>query len=137
MSREDFLALNARQQEAGGKMFANPRNAAAGSLRQLDPSITASRPLQFFAYAWGEAPSLPADTQFGVVEAFGRWGFPVNPLMKLCRSAEEMLAAYGDTEERRATLDYDIDGVVYKVNSLDYQRPARLRLALAALGGGA
>ena len=119
--RADFLGVNARQQEAGGKVFANPRNAAAGSLRQLDPSITASRPLQFFAYAWGEAPSLPADTQFGVVEAFGRWGFPVNPLMKLCRSAEEMLAVYADTEEQRATLDYDIDGMVYKVNRLDYQ----------------
>ena len=120
--KADFLAVNARQQEAGGKVFANPRNAAAGSLRQLDPSITASRPLQFFAYAWGEAPSLPADTQFGVVEAFGRWGFPVNPLMRLCRSAQDMIAAYADTEQQRATLDYDIDGMVYKVNSLDYQR---------------
>ncbi len=120
--RADFLAVNARQQESGGKIFANPRNAAAGSLRQLDPSITASRPLQFFAYTWGEAPSLPSDTQFGVVEAFARWGFPVNPLMTLCRSAEELLAAYRDTEERRPTLDYDIDGMVYKVNSLDYQR---------------
>ena len=120
--RADFLGVNARQQEAGGKIFANPRNAAAGSLRQLDPSITASRPLQFFAYAWGEAPSLPADMQFGVVEAFGRWGFPVNPLMKLCNSAEEMLAVYADTEAQRATLDYDIDGMVYKVNRLDYQQ---------------
>ena len=120
--KKDFLAVNARQQETGGKVFANPRNAAAGSLRQLDSSITASRPLQFFAYTWGEAPSLPADTQFGVVEAFGRWGFPINPLMKLCGSAEEMIAAYADTEERRATLDYDIDGMVYKVNSLDFQR---------------
>ena len=119
--RADFLKVNARQQETGGKVFANPRNAAAGSLRQLDPSITASRPLQFFAYTWGEAPSLPADTQFGVIEAFGRWGFPINPLTKLCRSAEEMIATYTDTEERRPTLDYDIDGMVYKVNSLDYQ----------------
>ena len=122
MGRDDFLALNARQQETGGKIFANPRNFAAGSLRQLDPSITASRPMQFFAYTWGEAPALPADTQWGVVEAFGRWGFPINPLMKLCNSAEDMLAAYADTEKRRPTLDYDIDGMVYKVNSLDYQR---------------
>ena len=122
MGRNDFLALNARQQEMGAKIFANARNFAAGSLRQLDPSITASRPMQFFAYTWGEAPTLPADTQFGVVEAFGRWGFPINPLMKLCNSAEDMLAAYADTEKRRPTLDYDIDGMVYKVNSLDYQR---------------
>ncbi len=78
--------------------------------------------MQFFAYTWGEAPALPAETQWGVVEAFGRWGFPINPLMKLCNSAEEMLAAYADTEKRRPTLDYDIDGMVYKVNSLDYQR---------------
>lgn len=122
MGRAEFLALNARQQETGGKIFANARNFAAGSLRQLDPSITASRPMQFFAYTWGEAPSLPADTQFGVVEAFGRWGFPINPLMKLCNSAEELLAAYTETEELRPTLDYDIDGMVYKVNSLDFQR---------------
>lgn len=122
MGRADFLALNARQQESGGKVFANPRNAAAGSLRQLDASITKARPLQFFAYAWGDVSALPADTQFGVVEeAFKRWGFPVNPLMTLCRSAEEMLAAYAAMEEQRATLDYDIDGVVYKVNSLALQ----------------
>ncbi len=76
MGREDFLALNTRQQQNGGKLFANPRNAAAGSLRQLDPNITKARPLQFFAYAWGEIAGLPADTQYGVVEAFGRWGFP-------------------------------------------------------------
>jgi DNA ligase (NAD+) len=121
MGRAEFLALNARQQETGGKIFANARNFAAGSLRQLDASITASRPMQFFAYAWGEAPALPADTQFGVVEAFKRWGFPVNPLMTLCISADDMLAAYRATEEQRATLDYDIDGVVYKVNSLELQ----------------
>ncbi len=121
MGRKDFLALNARQQETGGKVFANPRNAAAGSLRQLDASITKARPLQFFAYAWGEVASLPSDTQYGVVEAFARWGFPVNPLMKICRSAEELLAVYAETEAQRATLDYDIDGVVYKVNSLDLQ----------------
>ncbi len=122
MSAADFLAMNARQQAEGGKIFANPRNFAAGSLRQLDPRITASRPLQFFAYAWGEAPALPAATQSGVVEAFKRWGFPVNPLMRVCRSVEEMLAAYREIEQQRATLGYDIDGVVYKVNSLEYQR---------------
>jgi DNA ligase (NAD+) len=122
MGREEFLALNARQQEIGGKIFANPRNFAAGSLRQLDSSITASRPMQFFAYSWGETPALPAETQYGVVQAFKRWGFPVNPLMTLCCSAEEMLVAYEAMEQQRATLDYDIDGVVYKINSLDYQR---------------
>src|SRR5262249_35852769 len=95
---------------------------AAGSLRQLDPSITASRPLQFFAYTWGEAPSLPAQTQSGVLEAFQRWGFPVNPLTKVCQSVEEMLATYREIETERATLGYDIDGVVYKVNSLEIQR---------------
>jgi len=122
MSASDFLAMNARQEAEGGKIFANPRNFAAGSLRQLDPSITAARPLQFFAYSWGEAPELPADTQSGVVEAFRRWGFPVNPLMRVCRSLEDMLAAYREIEQLRATLGYDIDGVVYKVNSLDLQR---------------
>jgi DNA ligase (NAD+) len=121
MGREDFLALNARQREAGGKLFANPRNAAAGSLRQLDAGITKSRPLKFFAYGWGDVARLPAETQFGVVEAFERWGFPVNPLMKMCRSIEEMLGVHADLEARRATLDYDIDGVVYKVNSLELQ----------------
>jgi len=121
MGREDFLDLNQRQQSAGGKVFANPRNAAAGSLRQLDPAITKSRPLQFFAYSWGEVADLPAGTQFGVLEAFARWGFPVNPMMTLCRSLDDMLAAYRRTEEQRARLDYDIDGLVYKVNSLDYQ----------------
>lgn len=121
MGRDDFLALNVRQQETGGKVFANPRNSAAGSLRQLDPSITRSRPLQFFAYTWGQVATLPADTQFGVLEAFKRWGFPVNPLTTLCRSLAEMLAFHADVETRRATLGYDIDGVVYKVNSLALQ----------------
>jgi DNA ligase (NAD+) len=122
MSAADFLAMNARQEAGGGKIFANPRNFAAGSLRQLDPSITASRPLQFFAYTWGEAASLPAATQSGVLEAFTRWGFPVNPLTRVCRSVEEMLATYREIETQRATLGYDIDGVVYKINSLDFQR---------------
>jgi DNA ligase (NAD+) len=122
MGQQDFLALNERQKEGGGKVFANPRNAAAGSLRQLDASITASRPLKFFAYAWGEAPELPANAQYDVVQAFARWGFPVNSLMQVCTSVEDMLSFYASVEETRATLGYDIDGIVYKVNSLELQR---------------
>ncbi|MGE3871927.1 MAG: NAD-dependent DNA ligase LigA [Parvibaculaceae bacterium] len=121
MTHDDFARMNERQAQAGEKVFANPRNAAAGSLRQLDPSITASRPLRFFAYAWGEVSNLPADTQWGVIQAFKRWGFPVNPFMKLCRSADELLAQYHRIESERALLGYDIDGVVYKVNRLDWQ----------------
>jgi DNA ligase (NAD+) len=121
MSHRDFAKLNTKQSQDGEKTFANPRNAAAGSLRQLDSSITASRPLRFFAYAWGEAPELPGDTQWDVVMGFKKLGFPVNPLMKLCRSSEELLAHYRSIEERRADLGYDIDGVVYKVNRLDWQ----------------
>ena len=117
----DFKALNAEQAAAGGKVFANPRNAAAGSLRQLDPSITARRPLRFFAYGWGMASALPAKTQSGVVEAFARWRLPTNPLMRVCQSVEEVLAYYREIGEKRAALGYDIDGVVYKVNSLDWQ----------------
>ena len=121
MSHADFTLLNAAQQKAGDKVFANPRNAAAGSLRQLDFTITAKRPLRFFAYAWGAAAKLPADTQDGVVAAFKRWGLPVNPLMRVCTSAGDVLVYYRQIEEKRATLGYDIDGVVYKVNRLDYQ----------------
>jgi DNA ligase (NAD+) len=117
----DFARINERQTAAGEKVFANPRNAAAGSIRQLDTRITASRPLAFFAYAWGELTQRPADTQMGMVSAFARWGLPTNPLMKLCRSADDMLAHYRAIEERRASLGYDIDGVVYKVNRLDWQ----------------
>ncbi|MFH3481403.1 NAD-dependent DNA ligase LigA [Xanthobacter variabilis] len=122
MAVADFEALNARQEAAGEKVFANPRNAAAGSLRQLDPSVTAARPLKFFAYAWGEATTLPADTQMGMVETFARWGFPTNPLTVVVKSARELVAHYHGIEERRATLGYDIDGVVYKVNALELQR---------------
>jgi DNA ligase (NAD+) len=121
MSHKDFAALNKKQDQDGEKTFANPRNAAAGSLRQLDSSITASRPLRFFAYAWGEAPELPGKTQWDVVMGFKKLGFPVNPLMKVCRSSEELLSHYRSVEERRADLGYDIDGVVYKVNRLDWQ----------------
>ncbi|MFT0861902.1 NAD-dependent DNA ligase LigA [Ancylobacter sp. G4_0304] len=124
MGHADFAALNGRQKEAGKQLFANPRNAAAGSLRQLDPSITASRPLRFFAYAWGEVSGgeLPADTQSGVIDAFARWGLPTNPLTVVCRSADDLLAHYRRIEAQRSQLGYDIDGVVYKVDSLALQQ---------------
>ena len=121
MTHRDFAALNVRQKESGKTIFANPRNAAAGSLRQLDSRITASRPLHFFAYGWGETSALPANTQIGVLEALRGYGLPVNPLTTLCESAEEMLAHYRSIETQRATLGYDIDGVVYKVNDIALQ----------------
>ena len=121
MTHADFAALNARQQAAGKPLFANPRNAAAGSLRQLDPAITAGRPLHFFAYGWGEVSEPPARTQSGVLDAFRRYGLTVNPRTLLCASVEEMLAQYRAIEAARATLGYDIDGVVYKVNDLSLQ----------------
>ncbi|MEW6438236.1 MAG: NAD-dependent DNA ligase LigA [Pseudomonadota bacterium] len=121
MTRSDFAALNMRQAEAGKPLFANPRNSAAGSLRQLDSSITASRPLHFFAYAWGEVSALPAATQMGMIEAFARYGLPVNTLTELCHSAADLLRHYRDIETRRASLPYDIDGVVYKVDDLALQ----------------
>ena len=121
LRHDDFAALNAAQAEAGGKVFANPRNVAAGSLRQLDASITAARPLRFFAYAWGEMTALPAATQRGMVETFASWGLPVNPMMRVCETSEDLLAFYREIGERRASLGYDIDGVVYKVDRLDYQ----------------
>ena len=122
MSGEDFTALNDRQAAAGGKTFANPRNAAAGSLRQLDPGVTAARPLRFFAYAWGAHSEPVAETQAEALARFAAWGLPVNPLTRLCAGAEEMLAQYRAIEAQRATLPYDIDGVVYKVNDLALQR---------------
>jgi DNA ligase (NAD+) len=122
MRHADFAALNARQAAAGKPIYANPRNFAACSLRQLDPRMTAERPLQFFAYAWGEVSEPFASTQFGAIEAMHRFGLPTNPLTKLCRSAAEMLAQYHSIEEKRATLEYDIDGVVYKVNDLALQQ---------------
>jgi DNA ligase (NAD+) len=121
MTKHAFLALNKRQAEIGGQVFANPRNSAAGSLRQKDPSITASRPLGFFAYAWGEMSKMPADTQSGMIKWFASCGFKTNPLTKMCRSVEEMLEFHRAIEAERATLDYDIDGVVYKVDRLDWQ----------------
>jgi DNA ligase (NAD+) len=122
LGHDDFRALNAAQEKAGEKTFANPRNAAAGSLRQLDSRITANRPLRFFAYTWGHATSLPAATQDGVVKAFKSWGLPTNPLMRTCASAKDLIAFYRDIGEKRANLGYDIDGVVYKVDRLDWQQ---------------
>ncbi len=120
MGRADFMALNDRMRAESGKVFANPRNAAAGSLRQLDPAVTARRPLRFFAYAWGEMPRLRA-TQFETVRLFEDWGFRTNPLMVRCSSLEAMLDHYHRIEADRASLDYDIDGVVYKVDDLSLQ----------------
>jgi DNA ligase (NAD+) len=122
MTKSAFLALNERQKAAGKQIFANPRNSAAGSLRQLDPEITASRPLGFFAYAWGEMSAMPAQTQSGMVKWFGARGFKTNPLMQICDSIDSMLAFHHEIEAQRATLDYDIDGVVYKVDRLDWQQ---------------
>lgn len=121
LGHRDFAALNTKQAEAGGKIFANPRNAAAGSLRQLDASITASRPLRFFAYGWGEMSALPAMTQSGMVAAFKAWGFPTNPLMARCESADDLIAHYRLIERERPTIGYDLDGVVYKVDDLSLQ----------------
>jgi DNA ligase (NAD+) len=121
MTKTDFLALNKRQAEAGGQIFANPRNSAAGSLRQKDPSITASRPLGFFAYSWGEISELPADTQSGMLKWFDKAGFDTNPLWKTVASVEEMIGFHRMIETERAGLQYDIDGVVYKVDRLDWQ----------------
>jgi DNA ligase (NAD+) len=121
MTHKDFAALNARQARAGKTLFANPRNAAAGSLRQLDPAVTAERPLHFFAYAWGEVSKLPADSQTGMVRLFAKLGLPVNPLTIICHNADELLRHYHGIEERRAELGYDIDGVVYKVDSIALQ----------------
>ncbi|MFZ3584116.1 NAD-dependent DNA ligase LigA [Loktanella sp. DJP18] len=122
MRHADFAALNARQAEAGAKTFANPRNAAAGSLRQLDPAISAARPLAFFAYAWGEVSAPLADTQFGAIARLNAVGFDVNPLTTLCESPAQMIAQYDRIAADRATLGYDIDGVVYKVDDLGLQR---------------
>jgi DNA ligase (NAD+) len=121
MTKQAFLALNERQKAAGDTIFANPRNSAAGSLRQKDPGITASRPLGFFAYAWGEMSQMPADLQSGMISWFERCGFKTNPLTKLCHSVEQLIAFHREIEEQRAKLDYDIDGVVYKVDRLDWQ----------------
>ena len=121
MLKKDFLELNKKQAEADDTIFANPRNSAAGSLRQKDVSITASRPLKFFAYTWGEMSERPADTQHGMLAWMDRAGFVVNPLTKLCKDVEDVLKFYRKIGEDRASLGYDIDGVVYKVDRLDWQ----------------
>ncbi|MDO5641530.1 MAG: NAD-dependent DNA ligase LigA [Paracoccus sp. (in: a-proteobacteria)] len=118
MAHADFAALNAGE---GARIFANPRNAAAGSLRQLDPEITRARPLKFFAYAWGELSAPLAATQFGAVERLAGFGFQTNPLTRLCRTTAEMIATWQQIEAQRSSLGYDIDGVVYKVNDLALQ----------------
>ena len=121
MTKKAFLALNERQKAAGDTIFANPRNSAAGSLRQKDPGITASRPLGFFAYAWGEMSAMPEKTQTGMIHWFERCGFKTNPLTRLCHSVDEMIAFHREIETQRSHLDYDIDGVVYKVDRIDWQ----------------
>ncbi|WP_149142473.1 NAD-dependent DNA ligase LigA [Gemmobacter caeruleus] len=129
MSHADFAAINSRASAAGDKTFANPRNAAAGSLRQLDPAITRARPLRFFAYAWGALSEPLAATQFEAIARLGALGFQTNPLTRLCANVTELLDQYRRIEAQRATLGYDIDGVVYKVNDLGLQRRLGFRAA--------
>ena len=121
MAKSDFTALNIEQEEKGGKIFANPRNAAAGSLRQKDSRITAARLLRFLAHGWGEVSALPADTQSGVMASIAAWGVPVSPLLVCVQGAHDALRHYRKIEHQRADLPYDIDGVVYKVDRLDWQ----------------
>src|SRR5258706_12016502 len=121
MERKAFLELNARQVTAGEKAYVNPRNTAAGSLRQLDPPITATRPLRFFAYAWGEAEPRSWKTHSEYLKLLKDWGFKVNPLSKLCRTPAEVRAFYARIGVERPSLPYDIDGVVYKVDRIDWQ----------------
>ncbi|ODT83640.1 MAG: DNA ligase (NAD(+)) LigA [Pelagibacterium sp. SCN 64-44] len=122
MTYEEFQALKARSAASGGQDYVNPRNTAAGSLRQKDPAVTASRNLRFFAYAWGATSADPAPSQYEAVQKFAEWGFRITPLMVRARSADELIAHYRTIEAQRATLGYDIDGVVYKVDQLDLQR---------------
>jgi DNA ligase (NAD+) len=119
MAKDDFAALNTRLE--GARIFANPRNAAAGSLRQKDASVTASRPLRFLAHGWGEASSLPGDTQYDVMQGIAAWGLPVADLLIRAESLDDILAHYRQIEADRADLPFDIDGVVYKVDRLDWQ----------------
>ena len=121
MEKQSFAAINVAQEKAGARLFANPRNAAAGSLRQKDSSVTAARPLRFWAHGWGAATEVTADTQLGMMQRIAEWGLPVSPDLARCHSLEEMLARYRKIGERRAGLPYDIDGVVYKVDRLDWQ----------------
>jgi DNA ligase (NAD+) len=121
MTKAAFFDLNKKQAEAGLPLYVNPRNTAAGSLRQKDPTITASRPLHFFAYAWGQMSEMPAPTQSGMLKWFAAHGFKTSPLWKTCKSVDELLAFHRAIGEQRAALEYDIDGVVYKVDRLDWQ----------------
>ena len=121
MSKADFAALNAAQAAKGDKVFANPRNAAAGSLRQKDASVTASRRLCFLAHGWGAASAIPAQTQFAMMQQIAAWGVPISPQLILCNDTATMLQHYRNIEHTRADLPYDIDGVVYKVDRLDWQ----------------
>lgn len=121
MCRDDFFKLNEKMISNGKQPYVNPRNTASGSLRQIDPDITRSRNLHFFAYAWGEASNIPFDTHYEMIEAFKRWGFNTNPYTKICHSTEDLLNVYDDINMNRSNLNYDIDGVVYKVNSLSLQ----------------
>ena len=121
MKKIDFLSLNKAQEQVGGKKFANPRNAAAGSLRQKDPSITAQRPLHFFAYALGETSKPISETHSGILSRLTDFGFPVNPLTSKCNSASSLITAYDKISATRSELEYDIDGVVYKIDRLDWQ----------------
>jgi DNA ligase (NAD+) len=122
LPRSAFRALNENQEAEGAKIFANPRNAAAGSLRQLDISVTAKRPLRMFAYAWGDMSADVAETQMGFLERVAAWGFQINPLSRVCTSLDQILENYATMSAQRPTLDYDIDGIVYKVNRLDFQQ---------------
>jgi DNA ligase (NAD+) len=122
MTYDEFQALKARSAAAGGQDYVNPRNTAAGSLRQKDPSITASRNLRFFAYAWGATSQDPAPTQYEAVQKFAEWGFPITPLMVQAKTVDELIGHYKKIEEQRSSLGYDIDGVVYKVDQLELQR---------------
>jgi DNA ligase (NAD+) len=121
MTKDDFADLNARQTVAGNKVFANPRNAAAGSLRQLDPAVTRTRPLRLFAYAWGEVDGPLGETHWGFLQRLAAWGFPVNPAARQCAGVDAALALHGEIGEERHALPYDIDGMVYKVDRLDWQ----------------
>jgi DNA ligase (NAD+) len=122
LGHDAFEAINEQRERDDEARFANPRNAAAGSLRQLDSAITAQRPLQMFAYAWGEISEPVAETQWEFLQALRRWGFPVNPLARICTSAEDAVAYHQEISELRSDLDYDIDGIVYKVNRIDWQQ---------------
>ncbi len=121
MSHVDFAALNEARKASEAQVFANPRNAAAGSLRQLDPSITAQRPLRFFGYSWGEISEPPADNQWDFLQRLKSWGFPINPETRRCDTPEDIMALHAGIGAKRALLGYDIDGVVYKVDRLDWQ----------------